>query len=74
MNGSAFIEQEVRRRLVSEPTPPERVYPIPTTAGFLDRSARQGVLAHMEMLGHDPVDVQRVTRRQQAIRPLGNPA
>ena len=53
-NGSVFIEREVRRQLASEPTPPEQVHPIPPTAGFLDRSALQGVLAHVEMLGLDP--------------------
>ena len=53
-NGSVFIEREVRRQLVSEPTPPEQVHPIPPTAGFPDRSALQGVLAHVEMLGLDP--------------------
>jgi len=66
-NGSVFIEREVRRQLASEATPPEQVHPIPPTAGFLDRSA-------VEMLGLDPVEVQQVIRRQQAIRPLRNPA
>jgi hypothetical protein len=53
-NGSVFIEREVRRQLASEPTPPEQVHLIPPTAGFLDRSALYGVLAHGEMLGLDP--------------------
>jgi hypothetical protein len=41
--------------------------------GFLDRSVLYGMLAHMEMLGLDLVEVQRVTKTERHPAPR-NPA
>jgi hypothetical protein len=54
--------------IIAEPTGHQAVF-----TGFLDRSVLYGVLAHIEMLGLDLVEVQRVTKTERHPAPR-NPA